>query len=173
MARYKGTFTTAANYEPLIAAPFDARQLVECKADLTKPSTWQRSDGNAWTYAGMMVAVAQDVNAANNGIYMLTAEDYTVAENWMKLSDSRDLQALREEIANIETSGSLDVEVSTEDSLPEIGDENTTYYVKENSSIQRWDEETGSYKSYGGTGEIPELNINIIYGGDSNGNTTD
>jgi hypothetical protein len=54
--------------------------------------------------------------------------------------------------------------------LPEVGDKNATYYVKDNSSIQRWDEETQSYQSYGGSGETPELDVNLIYGGDSNGN---
>lgn len=40
MARYRGNFTVAANYEPLKAAPFDARALVETKADLTAATTW-------------------------------------------------------------------------------------------------------------------------------------
>jgi hypothetical protein len=77
---------------------------------------------------------------------------------------------LIEKIENIEISaGGADVEVDTENDLPQPGAENTTYYVKENSSIYRWDAKTQTYISYGGTGEIPELNINIIHGGNANG----
>jgi hypothetical protein len=41
MSRYKGLFQVPANYEPLIRGPFDARELVETKADLINPATWQ------------------------------------------------------------------------------------------------------------------------------------
>lgn len=84
MARFKGTFSVAANYEPLIAAPFDARQLVQTKLDLVDPATWQRANGDYWTYIGMMVVVAFDADEANNGLYILKADDFTVAENWLK-----------------------------------------------------------------------------------------
>ena len=57
MAREKGTFQVAANYEPLIAAPFDARMLVGVKSDLTAPQTWQDLRGDAWVYVGMLVTV--------------------------------------------------------------------------------------------------------------------
>jgi hypothetical protein len=53
--------------------------------------------------------------------------------------------------------------------LPIPGDSNATYYVKADSSIRRWDEETETYIPYGGTGEIPELNIQIIHGGNAHG----
>ena len=62
MARYKGIFKAAANYEPQIAAPFDARMLVDAKADLTDRSIWQQSNGDVWVYSGMIVAVANDEN---------------------------------------------------------------------------------------------------------------
>ena len=67
MARYKGTFTVAANYEPLIAAPFDARSLVETRSDLINPATWVRSDGGYWTYVGMVVSVSADIELSNKG----------------------------------------------------------------------------------------------------------
>jgi hypothetical protein len=53
MARYRGSFTVAASYEPLTASPFDARELVETKADLTAASTWQQPNGDLWIYDGM------------------------------------------------------------------------------------------------------------------------
>lgn len=172
MARYKGTFSVAANYEPLVGGPFDARQLVEAQSDLINPITWRQANGDIWTYVGMMVVVSSDIDASKNGLYILKDRDYTSIENWEKASTVGDIQRLQEQLDQLETSGggSLDVEVETEADLPAIGDSNTTYYVKENSSIQRWDEESGAYISFGGAGDTPELEINLIYGGDSNGN---
>lgn len=169
MARYKGTFAVSANYEPLVAAPFDARQLVETKADLTSTSTWVRADGSFWTYPGMVVSVAQDINPDNNGIYVLINEDFTLDANWRKSADERDIKELRSRIEELSGGSNLDVDVETEADLPAIGDSNVTYYVKENLTIQRWDESSGTYLVFGNIGEIPELNINIIYGGNANG----
>ena len=170
MARYRGTFTAAANYEPLKAAPFDARQLVETKTDLTNAATWKQLNGDIWTYIGMMVVVAKDIEPLNNGLYILTAADYTDIKNWKKYASDTDIAQLQEQIDNLEVGASLDVEVETEIELPAEGDGNTTYYIKENLSIQRWDEETQTYISYGGSGEPPAFDVNLIYGGDSNGN---
>lgn len=170
MARFRGTFTAAANYEPLKAAPFDARQLVEKKADLTDPLTWQQENGDAWVYVGMLVTVAQDVKADDNGTYRLIALPYTEENNWIRQADEDDIASLQTQIDNIEVGGgSLDITVSNELELPIPGDSNATYYVKADSSIRRWDEETETYVPYGGTGEIPELNIQIIHGGNANG----
>lgn len=141
--------------------------LVETRSDLVLKSTWQQLNGDIWTYPGMVVSVASDVNPANNGVYMLIDADFTIASNWQKMASVEEIAYLQEQIDNLEISGgSLDVEVETEESLPEEGDENATYFVKENLSIQRWDDETGTYISYGGA---PELDINIINGGNSNG----
>ena len=137
MARYKGTFKAAANYEPQIAAPFDARMLVEARSDLILKSTWAQLNGDVWTYAGMIVTVASDVNPANNGVYMLMDADYTIASNWQKMASVAEIADLQTQIDNLEVSGggSLDVEVETEELLPEEGNKNTTYFVKENLSI--------------------------------------
>ena len=170
MARYRGTFTAAANYEPLKAAPFDARQLVETKSDLINPSTWQQLNGDIWTYIGMMVVVSSDVNSNNNGLYILKDKDYTIISNWEKQATNKEISALQAQIDELEVSGggSLDVEVEMEADLPENGNSNTTYYVRENNTIWRWQEETQSYVSFGGSSA--DLDINIIHGGDANGN---
>jgi hypothetical protein len=172
MARYRGTFTAAANYEPLKAAPFDARSLVECKADLINPATWMQDDtGDIWTYVGMMVTVAQDIDDNNNGVYILTGEDFTQSQLWRKCADERDIARLLEEIENIDVSGegSLDVTVDSDEALPEVGDANTTYYIKADNSIQRWDEDTQRYIRYGGSDVDPDLDIQLIHGGNANG----
>lgn len=166
MAREFGTFLVAANYEPLKAAPFDARSLVETKTDLISKDTWY-VDGDVWLYNGMIVAVGQDINPANNGVYILMdANNYQLISSWKKLSNEDEIRNLQEQIDNleIEGGGSLDVEIDTELQLPEIGDDNTTYYIKENSSIQRWDAENKTYVSYGGAADF---DINIIHGGNS------
>ena len=178
MARYKGIFKAAANYEPQIAAPFDARMLVDAKADLTDRSIWQQSNGDVWVYSGMIVAVANDENSENNGIYMLlNSARFEEESSWRKMSDDSSIAALdaaikelQEQIKNIEISGegSVSIEVDTMDDLPKIGDSDTTYYVKENLSIQRWNEATQSYLAFGGQGSAPELDIKIIYGGNAN-----
>jgi hypothetical protein len=69
MARKKGTFQVSANYEPLKAAPFDARSLVETKEDLFLADTWT-INGIAWVYNGMLVAVFNDTEE-NKGLYLL------------------------------------------------------------------------------------------------------
>lgn len=172
MARYRGTFSVAASYEPLTATPFDARQLVEYKSDLTARETWQQENGDTWTYVGMMVTVANDLNDNYNGVYILTSKDYTQESNWRKCADERDIEYVLEEIKNIEFSGegSISIDVEAMEDLPKIGDSNTTYYVKENSSIQRWNEATQSYISFGSTGNFPDLDsIKLIYGGNAHG----
>ena len=100
MARYNGTFKTTANYEPQIAAPFDARALVEKKADLFLTDTWQQKNGDQWTYPGMVVSVAFD-SVDNNGVYVLLAQDFTQEENWKKLSTLNEIADLQEQINNL------------------------------------------------------------------------
>ena len=69
MARQKGTLGISANFEPQIAAPFDARAMVPTKADLIIQSNWTALDGSYYGYNGMTVTVAEDSTVANNGIY--------------------------------------------------------------------------------------------------------
>lgn len=171
MAREKGIFHIAANYEAHKAAPLDARQLVKFKADLIQPDTWV-VDGTAWVYNGMMVAVANEAQPADNGVYVLTdASAYTSMSSWQKLADISNIQNLQEQINNIEVpEGNASIDVDEEIDLPKIGAPNVTYYVKETQDILRWDDKAGQYVSYK-SGGVTDLNINIIYGGDSNGNT--
>ena len=138
---------------------------------MINPKTWNRSDGTNWTYVGMMVSVSRDIEDSYNGIYMLVTDDFTKLDSWRKCADDRDVARLLEEIEALEIgAGSQDIEVDSEEDLPSIGDENATYYVKENLSIQRWDEATHSYISYGVSGDTPDLDINLIIGGNANGN---
>lgn len=80
MSRNKGTFNFAANYEPLIKAPLDARMIVGSYTDLILASTWEDSDSNIWLYDGALVVVANDPSA---GIYWLKdSTNYTSYSSW-------------------------------------------------------------------------------------------
>lgn len=71
MARVKGTLGISANFEPQIAAAFDARANVPTKAELILASTWVALDSGTYVYNGMTVTVSEDSTASNNGIYVL------------------------------------------------------------------------------------------------------
>ena len=164
-----GTFPITANYELQVAAPFDARQLVKTKAALMDGDTWRQPDGNMYIYSGMLVMVIQDQDPSNNGAYILNNEiDYDLESSWTKLADTANIEAIQEQIDNLEISaGGASIEVDSYTDLPKIGAEDTTYYVKENGSIYRYDSANKRYVSYGGTSG--ELDINLIYGGNANG----
>lgn len=163
-----GTFPVSANYEPQVGAPFDARQLVNTKAALTIEETWLQADGGKYIYNGMIVAVGNDKEEDNNGLYLLLNSNlYYLEASWMKLASNSQIQSLQKELEDLELSGgSLDIEVATKEDLPLIGNENATYYVKSDKSIWRWDEVSKEYISYGAQSTI---DINIIHGGNANG----
>lgn len=169
MARIRGVFNNSANYEPLISAPFDARSLVALKSDLFLASTWQQSNGARYIYAGMLVCVYRDTEA-NNGLYILkNVASFTKEEGWLKLADITQINNLNERVDKLEetegASGGLDINVDTFSDLPSIGDPKATYYVKDSQDIYRWSEVDQKYVNYSSNVE----DINIIYGGDSNG----
>lgn len=89
MARAKGTVKYGLNLEVQTPAPLDARSLVATKADLTLSETWVVAPSTqAYTYTGMLVAVASDATTSNNGIYMLKSRTgWADPEQWLKLSN--------------------------------------------------------------------------------------
>lgn len=100
--REKGIFEMAGNYEPQIAAPLDARNAVESKADLTNPATWQDTSGAVYLYEGLLVAVTNDSTVENNGIYKLVdADNYTQDVSWVRMLDAVDLDGVNEDITGL------------------------------------------------------------------------
>lgn len=83
MARTSGSLAISSNFEPQIAAPFDARAIVPSKADLTDSGNWTALDGVSYVYKGMTVTVAEDSTTSNNGIYILTGSDVTNINDWL------------------------------------------------------------------------------------------
>ena len=67
MARNKGTFQFAANFEVKAAAALDPRVVVATKAELVAKETWPYDGDTVYLYKGILVAVQEE-----NAIYMLT-----------------------------------------------------------------------------------------------------
>ena len=92
MSRYRGVFNQSSNYEPLIAAPLDARTVVEFKSDLTNPTTWTIASSTPYLFSGLLVCVTNDLDASLNGLYILiNADNYTSDDSWRNRR-SRDLR---------------------------------------------------------------------------------
>lgn len=86
MARNKGTFNFAANFEVLTKAPLDARLVVDTRANLISPAIWEDANSLVWLYKGIVVSVVSDPCVNNNGLYFLTDENnYTDYNYWLKI----------------------------------------------------------------------------------------
>lgn len=97
MARYKGTFVAPSNYEPLVGGPFDARELVETKADLIAAKTWQQPNGDLWIYEGMKVVVKDE-----HAIYiLLNPISYFLESSWIRSANELDIATIQELIGEV------------------------------------------------------------------------
>ena len=94
MGRTPGSFNFPSNLEVRLSEPLDARTKVALKSDLTTKETWtdlpawQSPDGNVYLYKGIIVSVTDDPEDLNNGVYLLTGDDYSLEENWQKVNIS-------------------------------------------------------------------------------------
>lgn len=70
MARNKGTFKFAANFEVKLQGALDPRILVDNKSELINKETWPYDGDTIYVYNGLIVAVAAD-----KAIYMLVDKD--------------------------------------------------------------------------------------------------
>lgn len=70
MARNKGTFPFAANFEVKAASPLDPRVLVEKKSELISKDTWPLDGDTLYIYKGLLVSVQEE-----RAIYMLVDPD--------------------------------------------------------------------------------------------------
>lgn len=139
MSRRKGVVSISTNYEVKIKAPFDARQLCETKEDLINADSW------SWvsTYVGMLVSVASDPVAENNGVYFLKVDEPTVESSWVKLFDNAEFDTFQEklaqDLANYVTQEQLSEYAKIHfGEKPEIGDENTIYFNEVDGNIEEW-----------------------------------
>jgi len=83
MARSRGSFNFAQNFEVQRAAPLDARQKVGYWEDLVDPSAWISTDGYVWLYTGAIVVVVNDPSA---GVYWLKdGATYSNYNSWERI----------------------------------------------------------------------------------------
>lgn len=81
MARNKGQFTFAANFEVKTQAALDPRMVVATKAELFVKDTWPYDGETAYVYNGLVVAVTGE-----QSLYMLIDKDnYTSESAWICL----------------------------------------------------------------------------------------
>lgn len=77
MARNKGTFQFAANFEVKLQGALDPRILVDNKSELINKETWPYDGDTIYVYNGLLVAVAAD-----KAIYMLVDKDKILAADY-------------------------------------------------------------------------------------------
>lgn len=138
MARTRGVSNFSANYEVKIQGALDARTLVPTKAELLLDTTWE-NDGLEYTYVGMIVSVWN--NGVDNGVYRLTATDYTDVSNWDKLGTSGDISTLStalstEVVTRSSADSSLSVSLSSEVSSRSSYDTSLSSALSSEASIR-------------------------------------
>ena len=77
MARNKGQFVFAANFEVKAQAALDPRMVVTSKAELLSKETWPYDGNTAYIYNGLIVAVVEE-----QALYMLIDKDNYSAEDY-------------------------------------------------------------------------------------------
>ena len=146
MARQQGYFKVAHNYEVTSSLPLDARSLVRKQSDLTNPDSWK--DINS-LYNGLLVVVGQDT-PDKTGVYILTNKMlFTQLSSWLKLADIYNTQELDKRLTRIEETSSSVVEVKTKGELPNFGNSNNLYYIKDENAIYKWDSQLNKYSCCG------------------------
>lgn len=77
MARSKGQFVFAANFEVKAAAALDPRVMVATKAELITKDTWPYDGDTIYLYKGILVSVQEE-----NAVYMLVDTDKILASDY-------------------------------------------------------------------------------------------
>lgn len=93
MARNKGQFVFAANFEVKAQAALDPRMVVTSKAELLSKETWPYDGDTAYIYNGLIVAVVEE-----QALYMLIDKDNYSAEDY---SAWKCLEAEKPEVVEI------------------------------------------------------------------------
>lgn len=175
MSRQRGLFPLSANFEPNIAAPLDARLVADSLLNLTSSQYWSSSDDNVYIFQGITVAVWNDPNYENNGLYILINPDYEDINNWLKVGASNEEIIYRQglTLSNNELSISLTqssgLTFSENDELVVDSDNtlnitNNKLSVSGNSVYQAKNslETSGNYQSTGMTIENTPLNHSSV-----------
>lgn len=163
MSRNRGIFDFSANYEPLYAAPLDARTVVDLKSDLIAESTWNVNDGANYLFNGLLVCVSKDTDD-NNGLYiLLDATKFNLEESWRKVADIKQIEQLNKRIDEIVVGVGGAIQVKTISELPSVGEKNGIYFVIDENATYRWDDEELKYFCVG----RDYKDIDVINGGNA------
>lgn len=109
--RVIGGFNMSSNYEVSIKKPLDARSLVSDYEALLLKSNWVSSTNKPIAYNGMIVAVANTSDTSKNGLYFLfdpnctsalKSPDVTIADNWIKIGETSEINDFVSRLNNIE-----------------------------------------------------------------------
>lgn len=168
--------------------PIDAKALVKTYAELFDSTTWT-VDGKSAAYNGMITAVwLNKDDTTKNGIYFLhdatctsalKTPDVTIETNWHKLGGIENLPGLAEQISTIQTDlekVKSDVEElqdsatevkETKSDFPEVGAIGKIYVATKEAMTYVW--YNNDYLPVGDGGG-DSVDIQIICGGDANGN---
>lgn len=163
MSRNRGIFDFSANYEPLYAAPLDARTVVDLKSDLIAESTWNVNDGANYLFNGLLVCVSKDTDD-NNGLYiLLDVTKFNLEESWRKIADIKQIEQLNKRIDEIVVGAGGAMQVKTISELPSVGEKNGIYFVIDENATYRWDDEELKYFCVG----RDYKDIDVINGGNA------
>lgn len=170
MPRIPGQVAISVSYEVQAQRPFDARMLVDTKADLYDLYNW-----SPFFYQGMIVSVANDTTDDNNGVYIL--KDSTVTNDtfkngaWVKLFDETSFGTvvanLEEDLQNYVDTQLNQYSKMSIGELPETGDSQTIYfreldgnweeYIWHNDQFVMIGSNAGDFSNYYTKTEIDEL----------------
>lgn len=155
MARNKGQFVFAANFEVKAQAALDPRMVVTSKAELLSKETWPYDGDTAYIYNGLIVAVVEE-----QALYMLIDKDNYSAEDY---SAWKCLEAEKPEIVEIIdnlTSTDTDKALSANQGkvLKEAID-NISYSIKKLDTAEG--DNSSSYQLIGKDGTVFGDTINI------------
>lgn len=139
MARNKGTFPFAANFEVKAASPLDPRVLVEKKSELISKDTWPLDGDTLYIYEGLLVSVQEE-----RAIYMLVDPDKileTDYSGWERKDGNSSGEVSYEDIYIIEGLTAHDIEIYVGGqlridgrNLSEAIDSNKRVYIKYSNS---------------------------------------
>ncbi len=156
MARNKGTFKFAANFEVKAAEALDPRLVVENKSELIQSNTWPSDGDTLYIYEGMVVGVSKEravymlidkANALNSdysgwykigsgGGSSLDIVDNLTTDDANKALSARQGKVLNEKISKLSSIYSFKGKVDSVDKLPSSNNSNgDVYYVGDQSFV--------------------------------------
>ena len=101
---YTGNFEFSGNFEILASSPIDSRIIAASVSQLTDEEHWDWGGAASYLYDGLVVAVYNDNNQKNIGLWMLLDKsNVTATASWYKVSSDFDADAFSQSFADSDT----------------------------------------------------------------------